>query len=195
VPVDGMTVRILDDEDREVPTGAVGEICVRTDEPWMMFSGYYENPEATAEAFRNGWYHTGDLGRFDEDGELFFADRKADYIRYKGRSIASFEIETVAIAHPAVAEVGAVGIPSKELEHEAEVKLFVGLKEGKRVTGEELARHINDNGPYYLVPRYIEFTDDLPHNENGKLQKYLLRKRGLSENDWDRDQSGFVLQR
>jgi crotonobetaine/carnitine-CoA ligase len=194
-PVPGMTVRLLDDEDREVPTGTVGEICVRPDEPWMMFSGYFNNPEATAEAFRNGWYHTGDLGRFDEDGELFFSDRKADYIRYKGRSVASFEVETIAINHPAVAEVGAVGVASEELEHEAEIKLFVSLKEGQTVTAEDLARHINDNGPYYLVPRFIEFIDDMPHNENGKLQKFLLRKRGRSENDWDRDSVDFALVR
>jgi crotonobetaine/carnitine-CoA ligase len=194
-PVPGMTVKILDDEDREVGTGTVGEICVRPDEPWMIFSGYFEDPEATAAAFTNGWYHTGDLGRFDEDGELFFADRKADYIRYKGRSVASFEVETVAAGHPAVAEVGAIGVPSAELEHEAEIKLFVVVKEGHTLTAEDLARYINDNGPYYLVPRFIEFTDDLPHNENGKLQKFVLRKRGQSGADWDRDTSGFAVER
>ncbi|MDQ0691373.1 class I adenylate-forming enzyme family protein [Arthrobacter sp. W4I7] len=194
-PVPGITVRMLDDDDREVPTGSVGEICIRTDDPWMMFSGYFNNAEATAEAFRNGWFHTGDLGRFDEDGELFFADRKADYIRYKGRSVASFEVESLAINHPAVAEVGAVGVTSEELEHEAEIKLFVMLKEGQAVTAEELARYINDNGPYYLVPRFIEFIEEMPHNENGKLQKFLLRKRGRSENDWDRDTSDFKLVR
>jgi crotonobetaine/carnitine-CoA ligase len=194
-PVPGMTVRLLDDEDREVEQGSVGEICVRPDEPWMIFSGYYEDPETTATAFRNGWYHTGDLGRFDEDGELFFADRKADYIRYKGRSISSFEIESVAAGHPAVAETGAIGIPSAELEHEAEVKLFVAVREGHAVTAEDLARYINDNGPYYLVPRFIEFTDDMPHNENGKLQKFKLRERGRSANDWDRDAVKFELVR
>jgi crotonobetaine/carnitine-CoA ligase len=194
-PVPGVTVRMLDEEDREVPTGQVGEICVRTDEPWMMFSGYHNDAEATAEAFRNGWFHTGDLGRLDDDGELFFADRKADYIRYKGRSVASFEVETVAVGHPAVAEVGAVGVACEELEHEAEIKLFVKLKEGHEVAPADLARHINDNGPYYLVPRFIEFTDDMPHNENGKLQKFVLRKRGRSEGDWDRDAAGFVLER
>jgi crotonobetaine/carnitine-CoA ligase len=195
LPRPDFELRILDDRDQEVPPGEVGEICVRPREPDVLFSGYFRNPEATLAAFRNLWYHSGDLGRVDEDGELFFVDRKADYMRYKGRNISSFEAERAAAAHPAVKEVAAHGVRSEELAVEDEVKLCVVVDPGATLTATELARFINDHSPYYLVPRYIEFVEALPQTPTGRVQKFQLRARGVTGGTWDREQAGFQVQR
>ena len=102
-PRPGVEVRMVDENDCEVAPGTVGELIVRTDRPWAMNHGYYENPEATARAWRNGWFHTGDAFRSDEDGNFFFVDRMKDAIRRRGENISSFEVETEICAHPAVA--------------------------------------------------------------------------------------------
>jgi crotonobetaine/carnitine-CoA ligase len=194
-PQPGIEVKLLDDEDFEVPPGEVGEICVRPTEPYAIFNGYFGDPEATLRAFRNLWYHTGDLGRRDEDGETFFVDRKADFIRYKGRNISSFAVEAAVAAHPAVAQVAAHGITSAELEAEAELKVVVVLDAGAEVTPEELARFVNDNAPYFFVPRYIEIVDELPHTPTGRVRKFELRKRGVTAQTWDARTAGFEVVR
>ncbi len=194
-PNAGIEVKLLDDDDCEVPTGEVGEFCVRSTEPYVIFNGYFQQPQATVRAFRNLWYHTGDLGRRDEDGDYFFVDRKADYIRYKGRNISSFAVETTLGGHPAVKECVAHGVQSAELESEAELKVVVVLHEGQQVSAEELARFVNDNAPYFFVPRYIEFVDELPHTPTGRVQKYKLRERGVTPATWDLTTSDFELTR
>ena len=191
----GIEVRLLDDDDREVPVGEVGEFCVRPTEPYVIFNGYFNNPEATLAAFRNLWYHTGDLGRRDEDGDHFFVDRKADFIRYKGRNVSSFAIEAAVNAHPAVAESAAHGVTSAELESEAEIKAVVVLKPGQQLAPEELAGFVNENAPYFFVPRYIEFVEELPHTPTGRVQKFKLRARGVTAQTWDRERAGFVVKR
>ena len=175
--------------------GEVGELCVRPTEPYVLFNGYFNDPEATLRATRNLWYHTGDLGRRNEEGEYFFFDRKADYIRYKGRSVSSFAVEAAVTAHPAVAECAAFGVTSAELESEAEIKVDVVLQPGARVEPEELARFVNDNAPYFFVPRYIEIVPELPHTPTGRVQKYLVRRRGVTDATWDRDAVSFVVER
>src|SRR5581483_3438075 len=189
---------LLDGEDSEVPVGEVGEVCVRPRKPGVIFKGYFRMPEQTLEAFSNLWYHTGDLARLDADGELFFVDRKKDVMRYKGRNIASVDVELAARAHPGVHEVAAHGVPAAELVYEDEVKLCVvrsGTEAGAALTAETLAAHIMDNAPYYLVPRYIEFLDELPHTPTGRVQKFLLRERGITSGTWDREAAGFVVKR
>ena len=190
-----MDVRVLDESDREVPRGEVGEICIRPKEPDVLFSGYFRQPEATLRAQRNLWYHSGDLGRMDEDDELFFVDRQADFMRHKGRNISSFEAERAALAHPEVKEVAAHGVPAAELASEDEVKLCVVREAGSALTEEALAAFVNDNAPYHLVPRYIEFVDELPHTPTGRVQKYLLRQRGVTPTTWDRVAAGFEVRR
>jgi crotonobetaine/carnitine-CoA ligase len=194
-PLPGIEFRLLDDDDREVPTGEVGEFCVRPTQPFVLFSGYFNDPDATVRAWRNLWYHTGDLGRRDKDGDYFFVDRKADYIRYKGRSVSSFAIEAAVGAHPAVAECAAHGVTSAELESEAEIKVVAVLKPGQQLSAEALARFVNDNAPYFFVPRYIEFVDELPHTPTGRVQKFRLRERSVTKETWDRDKAGFVVER
>jgi len=194
-PLDGIQATLLDDDDREVAPGEVGEFCVRPIEPHVLFNGYYGNPEATLRATSNLWYHTGDLGRRDEDGDWFFVDRKADFIRYKGRNVSSFAVEAAVAAHPAVAECAAHGVRAAELEHEAEIKVCVVRKPGQALAPEELARFVNDTAPYFFVPRYIEFVDELPRTPTLRVQKYRLRERGVTPETWDAVAAGFVVQR
>jgi len=191
----GIEVKLLDDNDSETPRGEVGEFCLRPREPYVLFNGYFENPQATLRATTNLWYHTGDLGRQDEDGDYYFVDRKADFIRYKGRNISSFAVEAAVNAHPAVAESAAHGITSEELESEAELKVAVVLKPGESLAPEDLARFVNDNAPYFFVPRYIELVDELPRTPTQRVQKYKLRERGVTESTWDGKKAGFQVKR
>ena len=186
LPLSGLDLRILDEDDREVVVGEVGEICVRPLEPYLLFNGYFDNPDATLASFRNLWYHTGDLGRRDDDGEMFFVDRKADYIRYKGRNISSFAVEAAITAHPDVVAAAAFGIASSELESEAEMMAAVVLAPNAGEVGaEDIARFVNETAPYFFIPRYIEFVDELPQTPTGKIQKYKLRERGVTADVWD----------
>ena len=191
----GIELKLLDDNDNEVPPGEPGEFCVRPIEPYVIFNGYFNDCEATLEAFRNLWYHTGDLGIRDQDGDYFFYDRKSDYIRYKGRNLSSFQIEGIVRKHPDVAQVAAHGVVSKILASEAELKIAVVRKPNSTLTEEELAKFINENAPYFYVPRYIEFLDDLPRTPTDKVQKYNLRERGVTETTWDREAVGFKVVR
>lgn len=194
-PLPGIDVRLLDEEDREVGIGEVGEFCVRPVEPYALFNGYFRDPEATLHAFRNLWYHTGDLGRRDEDGQFHFVDRKKDHIRFKGRSVSSFAVEAALRSHDAVAEVAAFGVPTPELESEAELMVAVVLEPGSTATPADLARFVNDTAPHFLVPRFIDLVSEIPHTPTGKVQKYRLRERGVTSTTWDRDENEFEVER
>lgn len=192
---DGIEVKLLDDDDIEVPVGETGEFCVRPLEPSEIFNGYWRNPEATVKSWRNLWYHTGDLGRSDEEGDYYFVDRKADYIRFKGRNISSFAVEAAVSAHPAVLQCAAHGVVSQELTSEAELKVCILLKPETQATAEEIARFVNDTAPYFFVPRYIEFVDVLPQTPTGRVQKFLLRERGVTDATWDAREEDFEIRR
>jgi crotonobetaine/carnitine-CoA ligase len=192
---DGIEVKLLDDRDFEVGPGEVGEFCIRPTEPYAIFNGYFQDPEATVRAWSNLWYHSGDLGRRDADGEYFFVDRKKDFIRFKGRNISSFQVEAAFMAHPAVAQCAAHAVTSAELVAEAEMKLCVVLKPGQSATPEELCRFVNDTAPYFFVPRYVELMSALPATPTGRVQKYKLRERGVTPETWDAKRAGFVVKR
>ncbi len=193
--VGSLDVRLADQNDNAVETGQVGEFIVRPHEREVIFNGYFDDPEATDHALRGGWYHTGDLGRRDADGNFFFVDRLKDFIRYKGRSVSSFEIELVVARHPAVAACAAFGIPSAELKSESEIKVDVVLKSGQVLAPKDLATFVNANAPYFFVPRYIEIRDALPLTPTNKVEKYKLRQQGVGPNSWDRIASGFEVRR
>lgn len=186
-------VRLVDDEDREVAVGEIGEIVCRPRGPNLMFAGYWRRPEATIDVLRNLWFHTGDLARLDSDGFLFFVDRKKDYLRRRGENISSFEMERTFVAHPAVKDVAVHAVPSEQGEDE--VKVTAVLQEGATVTEEELCRWSVDQVPYFAVPRYIEFREDLPRNPVGRVLKYELRDDGVTEATWDREAAGFTFDR
>lgn len=186
-------VRLVDDGDREVAVGEIGEIVCRPTGPNLMFAGYWRRAEATVDVLRNLWFHTGDLGRLDEDGFLYFVDRKKDYLRRRGENISSFEMERVFIAHVAVKDVAVHAVASDQGEDD--VKVTAVLQEGATLTEEELCRWSVDQVPYFAVPRYIEFRADLPRNPVGRVLKYELRDDGVTDGTWDRESSGFTFDR
>jgi crotonobetaine/carnitine-CoA ligase len=166
-------VRILDDDDREVTAGTVGEIAIRPNEPDIMMMGYYGMPEASLAAFRNQWFHTGDHGRVDADGHLFFESRKKDAIRRRGENISAFEIEEVVNTHPAVLECAAIGVPSELTEED--VKVVVVLRNGTLIDAEELREFCRTRMARFMVPEHVEFVDAIPKTPTGKVEKYKLR--------------------
>jgi len=194
-PVPRYEVALLDTNDLPVPVGTGAEICVRPKEPGHLFLGYFNDPQRTLDSWTNLWHHTGDMAVLKEDGQYYFADRKKDYIRYKGRSLSMFEIEQVVDKHEEVADVAAYGIQSEELESEAELMIAVVRRPGASVTVEQLARFINDEAPYFYVPRFIRFIDELPRNAHGRIQKNELRDEGVTADTWDREATDFVVTR
>jgi carnitine-CoA ligase len=184
-------VRLFDDGDQEVAAGEVGEIVCRPLEPHVMFEGYWRNPEATVAMWRNLWFHTGDLGRMDADGNLAFVDRKKDYLRRRGENISSFELEQAIMAHPKVAEVAVHAVASDLGEDE--VKACVVAKAGEELDPVDLMDHCVANIPYFAVPRYLELMAALPKNPVGRVLKYELRARGVTDATWDRDAAGYIV--
>ncbi|BBY83721.1 AMP-binding protein [Mycolicibacterium pulveris] len=167
------TVKLFDEHDAEVPVGEVGEVVVRPNAPHVMFEGYYRNPEATASVWRNGWMHTGDLGKFDDDGYFYFVDRKKDYLRRRGENISSFEVEQVARQYEPVADVAVIAAPSEVTEDE--VVACVTVKGDETFDCEAFFHHCAANMPYFAVPRYVWILPDLPRNPVGRVEKYKLR--------------------
>lgn len=164
-------LRIVDDEGRDVPTGTTGEIAVRT--PTIM-KGYYRDPQATAAAFRDGFFLTGDLGRIDADGYVWFVARKKDIIRRRGENIAGAEIDRVAGDHPEVVEAAAIGVPAEVGEEE--VLLAVVKKPGSELTERALVDWCREHLAPFKVPRYVLFVDALPHTPTHRVAKFDLRK-------------------
>jgi crotonobetaine/carnitine-CoA ligase len=181
-------VRIVDDSDRDVPVGEVGEVICRPKRPDVMFTGYWRRPEATVAQTRNLWFHTGDLGRFDEDGFFFFVDRKKDYLRYHGENISSFEVEQAIRNHPEVSEVAVHAVPSEFSEDDVKVTA-VRVPESK-LNESDLFSWMIDYVPYFALPRYIEFREFLPKTPTERIQKHQLRDEGVTATTWDRVAAG-----
>jgi crotonobetaine/carnitine-CoA ligase len=191
--ITGWDVRIVDDDDNEVPHGEQGEFIARSNKMWVGTSGYYNKPEATLELFRNGWIHTGDLGRMDAEGYFYFVDRKKQALRRRGENISSFEVESVIGTHPAVLESCVVGVPSEVGEED--VKAVVVLKEGQQVTELELIRWCEPRMAYFAIPRYIAIRASLPKTPSERVEKFKLKAEGVTADCWDREKAGIVLQR
>jgi crotonobetaine/carnitine-CoA ligase len=190
-----LDARLVGEEGEDVADGEPGELWVRPKAPHIIFSGYFEDPEATAAAWAGEWYRTGDMLKRDAEGWLYFSDRKKDAVRLKGRNISTFEVELVARRHPAIADCAAFGVPSEVLAAESDLKLDVVLKPGHALAAEELAHYINANAPYFFVPRFIEFLEALPYTPTNKVQKYRLRERGVGPAAWDANRAGFRAER
>jgi len=195
-PPDDIELQLCDDEGNEVQPGEAGEMCVKALQPHVLFNGYFDNEEAVASAYRGEWFLTGDMARQDPaSGALFFVDRKKDVVRFAGRNISTLEVESVFRRHPAIADVAAFGIPSAEIESEHELKVDVVLKDGQAVLPEDLCAFVNAAAPHYFVPRYIEFVEALPYTPTNKVQKYMLREKGVTDTCWDLRQSAYKIQR
>ena len=192
-PRDGIDARIVDENDCELPAGESGELILRADTPWSMNHGYHNNPEATARAWRNGWFHTGDAFRRDAEGNFFFVDRLKDAIRRRGENISSFEVEAVLGVHPAVREAAVVGVPSEFGEDD--VLAVVAPVAGHTIDPVELIDFLRPRMAHFMIPRYVRQLPELPKTPTQKVQKNLLRAEGLTADTWDREAAGIRIRR
>jgi len=180
------------DTDEPVPVGSAGEITVRPLHAWTTMQGYIGMPEQTIEAWRNLRFHTGDLGRFDEDGYLYFVDRTKDRIRRKAENISSYDVEVAALSHPGVLECAAIGIAA-EFTADDEIKIVVVPREGVELDPVSLVTHMTARLPHYMVPRFVEMVEALPRTPTNKVQKNVLRQMGVTETTWDRREAGVSV--
>ena len=171
IPRTEVEIKIVDADDNELPAGEMGEIATRSD---LVMKGYWRDPEATAETLRNGWLHTGDVGYMDDKGYLFLMDRSKDMIISGGENIYPREIEEIIIKHPAVREVAVVGTPDPKWGEA--VTAVVALVPGKAVSEEELIALCKEHIASYKKPEAIDFVDELPKNNYGKILKRELRE-------------------
>ncbi len=181
--------------DRPLPVDVPGEIVVDMKIPNIVMRGYYGMPEKTAEDFRNLKLHTGDLGRMDENGYVYFMDRVKDYIRRRGENISSMEVERQVSAHPNVKEVAAIGVPAGEDASSEDEIMIVCIAEGAKPDMVEFTQFMADRMPYFMVPRYIRFVDSLPKTPTERVQKNKLRDEGITADTWDRDAAGVKVKR
>ena len=193
VAEDRYEVRIVDENDEEVPPGVPGEAVVRAKEPWIMMAGYWQHDDWTVRAWRNLWYHTGDMLMRDEEGNFYFVDRTKDAIRRRGENISSMEVEFEVNAHPDVLECAVIPIDSDETEQE--VMVVVVPRSGRTLDSEKLIRFLEPRMAYFMVPRYIDVVEALLKTPTGKIQKYELRATGLTPSTWDRVAAGVKLKR
>jgi crotonobetaine/carnitine-CoA ligase len=189
----GLEVKIVDDDDNEVPAGQPGEIVVRPTAADRLFSGYWGDDSATVSSFRNLWHHTGDQGRVDDEGYFWFVDRKKDSLRRRGENVSSIELEQAILKHPAIANVAVHAVPSELSEDD--IKACIVRVVGETVNPDELFEFFRTSLPYYAVPRYVEFLDELPANVNGRVQKFKLRERGITGSTLDFERLGLVVAR
>ena len=179
-------VRLVDEHDEAVPVGEVGEMIVRTAEPWALNIGYYKMAEQSVDAWRNGWFHTGDAFRCDEDGWFYFVDRMKDAIRRRGENISSFEVENHLLEHDAVVECAAVGARTRHGDEEVLAVLVV--KDADAFDPAALIDFLEPRMPRFMIPRYVRVVDDLPRNETtGRVRKQQLRDEGVTDVTWDRE--------
>jgi crotonobetaine/carnitine-CoA ligase len=183
-------VALLDDDGLPVADGEPGEICIRPRRPLAMFSGYWDNAEATVEAFKDLWYHTGDMGRRRESGALQFVDRKKDAMRRRGENVSSMELEGAIRTHEAVADVAVHAVPSPLGEDDIKAVIILS---GERPSEEDLFGFLRDNLPFYAMPRYVEYVEELPRNAVGRVMKHELRKQELTDAVIDFEALGFTV--
>lgn len=189
----GFELRIVDENDCELPEGAAGELIVRTDIPWVSTVGYHKNPEATVRAWRNGWFHTGDRFSRDAEGNYFFRDRLRDAIRRRGENVSAYEVEAEIAAHPAVREVAVVAVPSPLGEDD--ILAVLAPAPGHLIDPAALIESLRGRLAHFMIPRYVRVIDELPKTPSQKVQKQVLRDQGVTEQTWDRERAGIKVGR
>ena len=182
------------DSDVELPRNQVGEILVRPKIPFCFNVGYFKMPDKTVEAWRNLWFHTGDAGRMDSEGRLFFVDRIKDRIRRRGENISSYELEQTLNEYPGVIESAAVGLRVPGAGGEDEIKAVIAIN-GPSPDPEAFLDWCVPRMPRHTVPRYLEFRAELDKTASGKIRKQAIRDAGVTENTWDRESIGYVISR
>lgn len=183
---DAYEVEIVDERDDILPPGREGEIVIRPKKPNRMFAGYWNRPADTLARLRNLWFHTGDIGRFDENGWFYFVGRKDDFVRRRGENIPAYEVEAVVLQHPDVAEAAIHAVASDALAGDEEVKLTAVLRAGSRLAERALCDWLAERLPAYALPRFIEFRGALPKGAVARVAKHILKSEGRTERTWDR---------
>ncbi len=179
----GFELRIADERGDPRPAGEVGEILVRSSEPFALMAGYDADPGATVAAWKDLWFHSGDAGRIDESGNLFFIGRVRDVMRVRGENVSAFELEAVIADCEGVIEVAAVGVPG-ELGGE-EIKVVIVPQAGASIDFAAIVAKAEAALPKYAVPRYLECVSELPKTETGKVRKHVLRATPFTDSTWD----------
>jgi crotonobetaine/carnitine-CoA ligase len=193
-PAPYLDVLLHDDDNREVPVGEIGEIVVRPRVPNALYLGYWRKPEATVEAWRDLWHHTGDYGRADAEGFITFVDRKKDALRRRGENVSSQELERAIGGHPKIVEAAVHAVPSPMTEDD--IKACVVLANADDApTPAELFDFFKQVLPYFAIPRYVEVVPELPKNATLRVMKHLLRERGVTPGTWDLEAMGFGVTR
>jgi crotonobetaine/carnitine-CoA ligase len=189
-----LEVKLVDDDDVEVPPGTVGEIVVRPRDPDATYSGYWRNSDATVAAWSNLWHHTGDSARADADGFYTFVDRKKDCLRRRGENVSSFELEGAIATHPSISQVAVCGVPSPLGEDD--IKACIVWTRAEPPSPDELFTFFRDSLPYFAIPRYVELRAALPVTEaTGRVKKHVLRAEGITPSTWDLEEFGFSVTR
>jgi carnitine-CoA ligase len=185
--LDEFEAKVVGADGAEVAAGTAGELLVRPRHRHSFSSGYFGLPEQTAQAWRDSWFHTGDRVVRDGDGWFRFVDRLKDVIRRRGENISSHEVEHVLLAHPDVSSAAVIPVPSELGEDE--VMAYVVLREGATIDPAELVRFCEPRIAYFAIPRYIDLVSELPQTASGKVEKFRLRERGVTESTWDREEA------
>ncbi len=191
LPRAGVEARVVDTYDHEVATGAVGELLLRTSRPWEITAGYFGDAEASARAWRNGWFHTGDAFRRDAEGWFYFVDRMKDAIRRRGENISSFEVESEVGKHELVREAAAIPVPSELGEDE--VMVVLALQPGRALDPVDLLRFLEPRMAHYMLPRFVRLMEELPKTPTAKVEKHRLRAEGVTPDTWDREAHGITV--
>ena len=191
-PMAGFEFRVVDDDDRDLPPGKVGELVFRSP-AGKTVAFYYGKEEATTTAWQHDWFHSGDLAWVDEEGDFYYAGRKKASIRRRGENISAWEIESVVNQHPGVLESAAHAVPSELAEDE--IKLVIVLKPDQAVTPEEVLDFCRGKMAYYAIPRYVEFRDSLPKTGTHRNDYSALKNEAFTDRTWDREAVGYVVSR
>lgn len=183
------------DTDEELPIGEVGEILVRPKEAFCFMQGYNGMEDRTVDTWRNLWFHSGDAGRMDERGFVWYIDRIKDTIRRRGENISSYEVEAVLLEHPAIEEAAAIAVKAEEGGEDEVLACLVLKPDIESPAPESVLDFCAPRMPYFAVPRYIEYLTEIPKTPSAKIQKNKLRDRGLSGTTWDREAVGYKVRR
>ena len=190
-PRQGVELKLVDARGNEVAPGEIGELLVHSDDPWSISHGYLNNPQASAEALRDGWFYTGDLFTRDQNDNYFFVDRAKDAIRRRGENISSFEVEEELLSHVAIKEAAVVGVAGDGGEEE--ILAILVSKDNCPVDIPALTEFLSKRLAHFMVPRYFRFTEELPRTPTQKVEKHVLRSIGLTADTQDREALGILL--
>jgi crotonobetaine/carnitine-CoA ligase len=190
---DGVQLQVVDEHDQAVPVGTIGELVIRPLLPWTVTHGYYRDDAATARAWRNGWFHTGDAFRQDADGQFYFVDRFKDSIRRRGENVSSFEVEMEISRYPGVVEVAAVPVPSELGEDD--ILVAVAMAGASHLDCAALIEHLRPRMAHFMIPRYVRVLPELPKTPTRKVEKYRIRAEGVTADTWDREAAGVIVRR